>query len=146
MRTRTLLLLAVACGLVILLAGGIQLWRFASESSSGEGDLAVGARARAGDLDVTVLAAEELDGLMRVTMRLAGVDDAAGLDNFRLIVSGAALAPLTAEQAGGRACVAMTVAEQTCDLVFGTAQAPGEARVLIVRRGEDQHRWDLAGG
>ncbi len=146
MRTRTLLLLAVACGLVILLAGGIQLWRFAGESSDGEGDLALGGRARAGDLDVTVVAADEADGLMRVTMRLSGVDDPAGLDNFRLIVSGAALAPLTAEQAGGQACATVTVAVQTCDLVFGTASAIGGARVLIVRRGEDQHRWNLAAG
>ncbi len=146
MRTRTLLLLAVACGLVILVAGGVQLWRFAGESGEADADLAIGGQARAGDLDVTVVAADEVDGLMRVTMQLSGVDDPDGLDNFRLIVSGAALAPLSATQAGGNACQTMSVASQTCDLVFATATAEGAARVLIVRRGEDQHRWNLTDG
>jgi hypothetical protein len=76
-------------------------------------------------------------------VRLAGVDDPDGLDSFRLIVSGAVLSPLTAAQAGDGSCDVLTVAEQTCDLVFGTADSVGNARVLIVRRGEDQHRWDL---
>ena len=143
MRTRTLLLLAVACGLVILVAGGIQLWRFAGDSEGTEDDLPIGASASAGDLDVTVLAAEEADGLMRVTVRLSGVDDPAGLDDFRLIVAEDLIEPLTADQAGAGACAAFTVDEQTCDLVFGTAQVDNDIRVLLVRRGEDRHRWAL---
>ncbi|MCX6521622.1 MAG: hypothetical protein NTZ21_13255 [Actinobacteria bacterium] len=146
MRTRTLLLLAVACGLVILVAGGIQLWRFAGESEGTEDDLPIGASASAGDLDVTVLAAEEADGLLRVTVRLSGVDDPAGIDDFRLIVAEDLIEPLTADQAGDTvtgACAAFTVAEQTCDLVFGTAQVDNDIRVLLVRRGEDRHRWAL---
>jgi hypothetical protein len=143
MRTRTLLLLAVACGLVILVAGGVQLWRFAGESEGTEADLPIGASASAGDLDVTVLAAEEADGLMRVSVRLSGVDDLAGLDDFRLIVAEDLIEPLTADQAGDGSCAAFTVAEQTCDLVFGTSQVDNDIRVLLVRRGEDRHRWAL---
>jgi hypothetical protein len=143
MRTRTLLLLAVACGLVILVAGGIQLWRFAGESEGTEDDLPIGASASAGDLDVTVLAAEEADGLLRVTVRLSGVDDPAGIDDFRLIVAEDLIEPLTAAQAGDGTCADFTVAEQTCDLVFGTAQVDNDIRVLLVRRGEDRHRWAL---
>lgn len=145
MRTRTLLLLAIVCGLAILVAGGVQLLRLASDEDSSTGDLAIGQTAEAGDLDVTVVSAREADGLMRVTLRLSGVDDPDGLDGFRLIVSGGLVEPLTAAQAGDGACATLTVAEQTCDIVFGTADAAGEARVLILRRGEDQHRWDLAG-
>ena len=144
MRTRTLLLLAVACGLVILIAGGVQLWRFAGESSDAEGDLAIGTTAQAGDLEITVVAAEETDGLMRVTVELSGVDDPAGIDDFRLIVAEDLLAPLTAEQAGDGACAELTEQVQTCDLVFGTAQVDNDIRVLLVRRGEDRHRWELA--
>lgn len=145
MRTRTLLLLAIVCGLAILVAGGVQLLRLASDEDASSGDLAIGQTAEAGDLDVTVVAAAETDGLMRVTVRLRGVDDDGGLDGFRLIVSGGLVEPLTAAQAGSGACAAFTVAEQTCDILFGTADAAGEARVLILRRGEDQHRWDLTG-
>ncbi len=143
MRTRTLLLLAVACGLVILVAGGLQLLRFAGNERDAEGDLAIGASAEAGDLDVTVLAADETEGLLRVTVRVSGVDDPAGLDGFRLIVAEDLLEPLTADQAGDGACAALTVAEQTCDIVFGTAQVDNDIRVLLVRRGEDRHRWEL---
>jgi hypothetical protein len=143
MRTRTLLFLAVACGLAILIAGGIQLWRVTGDSSASD-DLAVGDRAVAGDMVVTVVAAEEVDGLMRVDLTLSGVDDPAALDDFRLVVTGAALKPLPAVQAGDGACAAVTVAEQSCSVVFGTAAVDGSARVLLVRRGEDQHRWTLA--
>jgi hypothetical protein len=146
MRTRTLLLLAVVCGLVILVAGSLQLLRVIGDTDTPAGDLAVGDSARAGDLDVTVLDADEADGLLRVNLRLEGVDDPAGLDGFRLIVSGELLAPLTAEQAGDGACTSLTVEAQTCDLVFGTAEANGDVRVLLVRRGEDQHRWNLREG
>ena len=143
MRTRTLLLLAVICGLAILVAGGIQLWRVGGDSSATD-DLAVGDRAVAGDMVVTVVAADEVDGLMRVDVTLSGVDDPDGLDDFRLVVPGAALKPLSAAQAGDGACLDVTVAAQSCSLVFGTAAVDGSARVLLVRRGEDQHRWTLA--
>lgn len=144
MRTRTLLLLAIVCGLAILVAGGVQLLRLAGDDGDAAENLVVGDAARAGDLAVTVVDAAEADGLMRVTVRLGGVDDPTGLDNFQLIVSGARVEPLTAAQAGEGACVALTVAEQTCDLVFGTADSDGRARVLLLLRGEDRVRWDLA--
>lgn len=144
MRTRTLLLLAVVCGLAILLAGSIQFFRLAGGDDEVAENLRIGQSAQAGDLDVTVIDAVERDGLMRVTVRLAGVDDPAGLENFQLIVSGARLEPLSAAQAGDGACDAFTVAEQTCQLVFGTAADAGEARVLLLIRGEDRARWNLA--
>jgi hypothetical protein len=142
MRTRTLLILATVCGLAILVAGGIQLIRVGGDS--GSDDLAIGERAQAGDLTVRVLSASERDGLMRVEVEIGGVDDDGGLDDFRLVVPGEALAPLGAVQAGDGACRSVTVAEQSCALVFGTGDVDGSARVLLVRRGEDQHRWVLA--
>ena len=143
MRTRTLLLLAVVCGLAILLAGGIQLLRVSGDGES-TADLSVGDTADAGDLTVTVIDAAEADGLMRVQVRVAGVDDPDGIDGFRLVVNGGLLTPLSADQAGAGGCGTLTVVAQTCDLVFGIAQVEGTARVLLVRRGEDQHRWVLA--
>jgi hypothetical protein len=142
MRTRTLLILATVCGLAILIAGGIQLIRVGGDS--GSDDLAIGQRARAGDLSVRVVRASEIDGFMRVELEIGGVDDDGALDDFRLVVPGEALAPLDADDAGDGACRTVTVAEQACALVFGTADVDGSARVLLVRRGEDQHRWVLA--
>ncbi|MBI5090169.1 MAG: hypothetical protein HZB15_15255 [Actinobacteria bacterium] len=142
MRTRTLLILATVCGLAILLAGGIQLLRV-SGGGAGSDDLAIGQQARAGDLTVRVLAATERDGLMRVEVELGGVDDEGALDDFRLVVPGEALVPLDGDQAGEGACLTVTVAVHSCSLVFGTAEVDGSPRVLLLRRGEDQHRWVL---
>lgn len=145
MRTRTLLLLAVACGLAVLVAGLIALLRI-DRHDSATLRVPVGGTGRAGDLEVTVLGSQELDGLMRVTVRIGGVDDPAVLDNVRLVVPGQLLEPLEPGQAGEGACAAATVAEQECVLVFGVGAATGSARSLLVRRAEDQLRWDLALG
>lgn len=144
MRTRTLLLLAIGCGLAILLAGGIQLLRLSGDQTSSTPQLKIGQTGSAGDLRITVVDAAETDGLMRVGVRLSGVDDAAGLDDFRLVVNGKLLEPLRPAQAGDGACAELTTKEQTCALVFGTAGVDGTARVLLLRRGEDQLRWVLA--
>jgi len=143
MRTRTLLLLSVSCGLAILLAGLFLLLRIDRTGPTVE-RLAIGDTARAGDLRVTVLAADESNGFMRVAVRIGGVVDDSVTDDFRLVVPGELIAPLPAEQAGGGACGRVSEVDATCDLVFGTAQVEGSARSLLLRRGEDQRRWDLA--
>ncbi len=145
MRTRTLLLLAVACGLVILLAGGIQLLRVSGDVPRGA-DLSVGDTAQAGDMKVTVVSVDATDSTLEVDIRVGGVDDPAAIDGFRLIVPGAALAPFLpagSDAASSDRCVAVTVVEQTCTLAFPTADVQGSARVLLLRRGEDQQRWVL---
>jgi hypothetical protein len=140
MRTRTLLVLAVAVGLLILVAGTIQLLRL-DEAGSGTDDLAVGESARAGDLEVTVLSAAEAgSGAMEVRVRVSGVDDPSGFDDFVLL--GGAIVEPNAATADDQ-CRELTVAEQTCVLIYDTSDLQGEARVLRVRRGEDQRRWVL---
>ncbi len=148
MRTRTLLILAVFCGLAILVAGSVQLLRVSDDSGDASADLVVGDTAAAGDLLVTVDAAVESDGVMRVEVTLSGVDDDDGLEGFRLVVPGNALAPLPSGQAGSGTvddvCGGVTLAEQRCMLVFATTDVVGTPRVLLLRRGEDQQRWVLA--
>src|SRR5688572_24462832 len=84
MRTRTLLVLAVVVGLLILVAGTVQLLRLDGGGSGGD-DLASGDTARAGDLEVTVLDAAEADGELVVHVRVKGVDDPDGFDDFVLL-------------------------------------------------------------
>lgn len=144
MRTRTLLLLAIGCGLAILVAGLFLLLRI-DRAPAGSERYRVGDTATAGDLTVTVTSSSEVDGYLRVGVTLRGVDDTDVLEDFRLVVAGALLAPLPPEQAGAEGCGAATVAEQSCQLVFGTTQVQGSTRSLLLRRGEDQRRWDLAG-
>lgn len=138
MKTRTLLLLAVSCGLVILLAGSLQLLRLSNQHS--DAALPIGSSAKAGDAAVTVVDFQESAGVAMITVRLSGVDDATGLDGFRLQTIGALVAP---NQRDAHACAGFTVAAVTCTLTFGTGDAKGASRQLIFRRAEQQVRWKL---
>jgi hypothetical protein len=139
MRTRTLLLLAVACGLAILLAGGIRLLTISSDDDPA--DLKIGATGAAGDARVTVLSATESDERLVVTVRFSGVDDPDGINGFELL-AGSVIDPASATAPGQ--CRTLSLQPTTCDLVFDVADVVGTARVLRFHRGEQQVRWALA--
>ena len=139
MRTRTLLLLAVACGLLILVAGVVQLLRIAGQDEPPPA-AEVGEPVRVGDLTVTVDRYTEHDDRGVVDLALGGVDDPQGTDDFRLVVPGASLAPSDDE------CGGTTVATRACSLTFDLSDADGTSRVLLYRRGDEQARWVLAEG
>ena len=99
-RTRTLLLLAVACGLVILAAGVVQLLRIAGQDEPTPA-ARIGEQVQIGDLAVTVEDFVEDDGRAVVELELGGVDDPDGTDEFRLVVPGDSLRrPVDDECAG----------------------------------------------
>lgn len=139
MRTRTLLLLAVACGLVILAAGVVQLWRIAGQDEPAPA-ARVGEQVEIGDLAVTVEDFAEADGRALVELELGGVDDPAGTAEFRLVVPGDSLAPIDDE------CAGATVRPRACSLTFDLTGTEGSSRVLIYRRGDEQARWQLTDG
>lgn len=138
MRTRTLLLLAVTCGLAILIAGTVQILRLAGQDT--QPILAVGAAGAAGDAKVTVLSFDEVDGVATVKVTLAGVDDAGGLAGFTLVGPGATAEP---NQRGASACAGFTVAPVTCTLTFGTATIDAGDRLLVFHRAAQSVRWKL---
>lgn len=142
MKTRTLLLLAVGVGLAILLAGGVFLLQLSNESATV--DLAaVGEPAQVGDVAITVDSASETSGTFAVTITIGGVDDPDGLDSFRLVTGGEPLSPIAAP-APGR-CDAITETTRECRLDFDLSATDATNRVLVLRRGDEQLRWDLAG-
>lgn len=138
MKTRTLLLLALGCGLAIMMAGAVFLFRLTGETDVGAA-VPVGERARVGDMWVAVERAEERGGALDVTVRIGGVDDPEGVSGFRLIASGR---PLTPEPGGDRGrCAATTVADRQCVVRFDVSVADGESRVLFFERGDQSARW-----
>jgi hypothetical protein len=139
MRTRTLLLLAVGCGLVILLAGGIQLLRVSGQHQS-VAVLRVGQAGRAGDVNVTLVATRSEAGRLIAVVGVGGVDDASGFDGFSLVAPGKVL-PVESST-----CTSITVAAAQCELAFITAGVQGTSRQLIFRRADQQLRWVLAQG
>jgi hypothetical protein len=143
MKTRTLLLLALGCGLAILVAGGLLLLRLAGEDDP-QPPIGLGVESSIGDMRVTVIAAEEhTDGeadvdTLTVEIVLGGVDDPDGAAGFELIASGRPIPP-----AEPSTCGSTTMEPRPCTLIFDVSSADGESRVLRYRRGDDQARWDV---
>ena len=139
MRTRTLLLLAVSCGLAILLAGGIQLWRLANQEPPTP-SLEVGGTGMAGDAIVTVTKATDAGDAFVVTVTLAGVDDPDGLEGFTLVGVDLAVKPSSVVNPGS--CTGFTVAPVECTLtltgrVTNTGVVVDQAGVESPRHGVD---------
>jgi hypothetical protein len=142
-RTRTLLILAVACGFLILAAGGVQLLRIASQDPADVEYFDLGEAVAVGDMTVVVESAADSEGAATVVVRLGGVVDDDGADEFRLVVPGQSLAP--SGQGEGQ-CGATTIQDQECVLTFDVDDdSPGGSRVLLYRRGDDVARWRLDG-
>jgi len=137
MKTRTLLLLSVGVGLMILLAGGVLLLQLANESAAVE-PAEIGEAVEVGDVDVVVFGAQE-GATFAVDVELGGVDD--DLSGFSLATGDRRLQPLTTD-ADGR-CTEITVAEQRCRIEFDVSAADGSNRVLVLRRGDEQRNWVL---
>ena len=139
MRTRTLLLLAVTCGLAVLLAGGIQLLRIANQEPSVA--LAVGDTASAGDAVVVVRDFTEADGRLVVAVTLSGVDDPEGLDGFTLV---GVPAPVDVVPNGGAgSCTGFTVEPVECTLTFATTRFETADRLFLFIRADERARWRL---
>jgi hypothetical protein len=139
MRTRTLLLLAIGCGLVILLAGGLQLLRVTGQEQTAT-LLAAGQPGKAGDVSVE-LVSSRIDGSNLVAaVRVGGTDDPDGLDGFTLVGPGKVVAVTSST------CNGITVGVVDCSLSFATGDMQGTSRQLIFHRADDQLRWVLAQG
>jgi hypothetical protein len=132
------------CGLAILVAGVVQLLRIAGQDDAADETFhRLGENVEVGDLRVVVESYAEDGGSATLDVRLGGVDDPDGADGFRLFVPGGdeLLAPTGR---GDQACGPVTVAARTCRLSFAVGDSAGGDRVLIVERGDNVARWELA--
>ena len=137
MRTRTLLILAVSCGLAILIAAALFFLRLSSQAEPAQA-LSIGDTAQLGDAVVTVESYEASGDAIVVTLTLSGVDDADGLDGFTLIAPGKAVS------ADPSSCSGFTVEPTTCVLTFSAVGLEGSDRQLLFQRAAEQVRWRLA--
>jgi hypothetical protein len=139
MRTRTLLLLAIGCGLVILLAGGIQLLRVGGQQQTAT-LLTEDQPGTAGDVTVELVSTSVAPDALVAIVRIKGVDDPHGLDGFSLVGPGKVVAVTSSD------CNGITVGEVQCALTFSTTGMQGTSRDLIFRRADRQLRWVLTAG
>lgn len=87
MKTRTLLLLALVCGLAIMLAGAVFLFQLTTQDDVAE-PVPVGRAVGVGDMTVTVTRSDEADGRLDVGVKIGGIRDEDPAGDFRLIASG----------------------------------------------------------
>lgn len=136
MKTRTLLILALGCGLAIMLAGAVFLFQLSTQDDLAE-PVAIGEQVQVGDMHVTVANVDETAGVLAVAIEIGGTADDQPADEFRLIASGRGMsvADTTCPPTGNGAV--------TCVVTFDVSLADGVSRVLFYERGEDQARWVL---
>lgn len=140
MKTRTLMLLALACGVAIMAAGAVFLVQLSNQEDV-EQPTAIGEPVTVGDMRVVVDGSTERGGVLDIELTIGGVDDDDGADGFRLIASGHAARP---EATADGVCTSTTVDEQRCVIRFDVSDAGGESRVLFYERGDERAHWVLA--
>jgi len=147
MKTRTLLILAVTCGLAILIAGGLQLLRLANQDKP-DPALELEATAQLGDAVVTVHTFVVTTDAILVTVTLSGVDDPDGVNGFTLIAPDAAISadPSSAvtEATDLPVCAGFTIEPVDCLLRFPASDLKGSDRMLLFQRAGERARWRLA--
>ena len=137
MKTRTLLMLAMACGLAIMLAGAVFLFQLSTQDDLAP-PIEFGEQARVGDMSVTIMTATERDGVLSVTIEIGGVSDDQPADEFRLIASGRAVS------VADTTCAPAESGLQACLVSFDVSAADGVSRVLFYERGDGRARWVLS--
>ncbi len=140
--TRKLILLALVCGLAILLAGGIQLFTLRDQRLEVTA-LPVGTEAVVGGAGVTVLAGERRGDVLDVTVRVRAGDEAVA-DAWASWAVIAAGGPLERLEAG--TCPPPTVEPGTarsCVLAFALGTSRPDGLTVVFRRADDTARWAL---
>lgn len=130
------MLMALGCGLAIMLAGAVFLVQLTSQDAIDE-PVAVGESTEVGDMTVGVTEAVEDGDRLRVLLVIGGTADDDPTEGFRLIASGR---PVTVASS---TCPASSEALANCLIEFDVAGADGASRVLFYERGDEQARWVL---
>lgn len=136
-KTRNLLLLALGCGLAIMLAGAVFFFRLATQDEP-EPPIPTGEQVQVGDMSVTVHGIDEASGVLRVDITIGGTQDDDPTDGFRLIASARPI------QLAATTCGPSTADREDCSLEFDVGGVDGVSRVLFYERGDEQARWVLA--
>ncbi len=134
MSTRKLILTALICGLVIMLAGGVKLFQVSQDKVTVE-VLALGASQTLSDMTVTVSAVEQLSDETLVTVSMVGVEGADAFEGWRLLAGGEVLAPETNVER----CSPVSATQSTqCVVTFPPSS--GSVTVAYLRAGA-QSQW-----
>lgn len=138
MSTRKLILTALICGLLIIVAGGTKLFQTVRDGNEVP-LLALGESVKLGDMTVRVDGVRLATDRTLVDVALIGVDGASALDGWRLLAGGKITEPVSLPVGYGVECTTTKRHMETvCTVAFPVSH--GTRTVAYVRAGE-QHQW-----
>jgi hypothetical protein len=141
MSTRKLILWALICGVLILVAGSAKLFQTSQKPVEVQ-LLALGESVTLGDMTVSVTALRDIDDHTLVDVTMVGVAEAQAMDGWKLLASGKVSDPVLLQVGEGTECT-LTQLEKTlvCTVAFPVSE--GTRTIAYVRAGE-QRQWATA--
>lgn len=138
MSTRKLILAALFCGLLIVVAGGVKLFQTVRDGNEVP-LLAIGESVTLGDMTVRVDGVRISSDRTLVDVVLIGVEDASAVDGWRLLAGGEITEPVSLPVGSGTECTTTKRdVESICTVAFPVSH--GTRTVAYIRAGE-QRQW-----
>lgn len=137
MKTRTLILWSLVCGVIILVAGSIKLFQVSSDDATVE-FLAFGESATVADMVVAVESVESAGEVTLVSVTMNGPDGADAREGWRVVAGDRVLAPVDSAVAEGNDCTTVSATPVTCVVAFAVGD---ESFVVAYLRAGDQRQW-----
>ena len=141
MSTRKLILWALICGVVILIAGTAKLFQTSQKPVEVQ-LLALGDSVTLGDMTVSVTALRDTADQTLVDVTMVGVAEAQAMDGWKMLASGEVSDPVMLPVGAGTECTLTKLAETlTCTVAFPVSE--GTRTIAYIRAGE-QRQWATA--
>jgi len=139
MSTRKLILSAIACALVIIVAGGAKIFQMSRDTITVE-VFALGTERTLADMTVTVQSVSQNANATIAHVTMVGVEGADATEGWRLLAGGTVLSPIALPVGTlGVPCATTTVdVVASCDMAFPASE--GSVTVVYLRAGL-QSQW-----
>ena len=139
MSTRKLILSAIACALVIILAGGAKIFQMSRDTISVE-VFALGTERTLADMTVTVQSVSQNANATIAHVTMVGVEGADATEGWRLLAGGTVLSPIALPVGALGVPCATTSANvvASCDMAFPASE--GSVTIAYLRAGL-QSQW-----
>jgi len=134
MSTRKLILTALVCGLIVMLAGGIKMFQMATEDVEAV-VFSLGTRQTLADMTVSVTGVEQTADATLVTVTMVGVEGANAAEGWRLLANGSVISPLLS-----KSTCRTTTSDGVATCVVGFPGSTGSVTIAYLRAGE-QSQW-----
>ena len=139
MSTRKLILSAIACALVIILAGGAKIFQMSRDTISVE-VFALGTERTLADMTVTVQSVSQNANATIARVTMVGVEGADATEGWRLLAGGTVMSPIALPVGTLGVPCATTSANvvASCDMAFPASE--GSVTIAYLRAGL-QSQW-----